>query len=169
MPQAELFWGGIRPPDLLPGWITSHCLTLLLSNTPLNLQQTSDTSASRPLHQLLCDTCGKTRVYLMNWADELLIIDEYKGYSIKNGNYRHAIYSYIPFAPLLSPRQFNRTNSNISEQGFFFPQILSSVPGAALLDEQHEVWHIFVPVSLIDRSWILLNCAGELAQILLKF
>lgn len=49
------------------------------------------------------------------------------------------------------------------------PQILSSVPGAASLDEQHEVWHIFVPVSLIDRGWILLNCAGELAQILLKF
>ncbi len=49
------------------------------------------------------------------------------------------------------------------------PHILSSVPGAALLDEQHEVWHIFVPVSLMDHGWILLNCAGEFVQILLKF
>lgn len=49
------------------------------------------------------------------------------------------------------------------------PQKLSSVPGAALLDEQHEVWHIFVAVSLIDCGWILLSCAGELAQTLLKF
>lgn len=35
----------------------------------------------------------------MNSADELLVIDEYKGYSIKNGSYEHAMYLYIQFPP----------------------------------------------------------------------
>lgn len=74
MPQAGLFWGGIRPPDLRPGWITSHCLPLLLFMEQQRLKLFLSNTPLTHLHLICCANYPAIHVekHEFIWLTELM-------------------------------------------------------------------------------------------------
>jgi len=117
---------GIRPPDLLLGWITAHCLPALYGTA--ETQSSSSPTHHWHLHLVLCTNYTAIHVekHAFIWVTELmsssLLISNISVAVLKITVTDILCIHKFHFFPLLLPRQFNRTNSNISEQGFLFPK-----------------------------------------------
>ncbi len=116
---------GIRLPDLLLGWITAHCLPLYGT---AETQSSSSPTHHWHLHLVLCTNYTAIHVekHAFIWVTELmsssLLISNISVAVLKITVIDILCIHKFRFFPLLSPPQFNRTNSNISAQGFLFPK-----------------------------------------------